>query len=335
MRVLFVTNMYPVPDRPTFGIFVQRMERALRGAGLEVAVEEVAGRRGPLDYARARRRVADAAKRWRADVVHLHFGYTFLASPSTHPRVVTFYGDDLNGESRGNGTITMKSRIGRWVSLRAAEACERSIAVSERLRANIGDVAVRARCAVIPDAVDTALFRPAPQAEARAALGLPADAVLVIFPHDAGVATKRVDLAERAVAELRHQLPSARLWIVNGKAPDSMPRHYAAADAMIVTSDFEGGPTSAKEALACGTPVVSVDVGDTETLRRVPSGAFVVDRSPDALARALALAIGGRPQSRRRLLPPDLDLECAARRVADVYEDALSRFARPRSTATA
>src|SRR5215470_17233514 len=41
-----------------------------------------------------------------------------------------------------------------------------------------------------------------------------------------------------------------------------MPWYYGAADAIILRSDWEGSPTSVKEALACNLPVGATDVGD-------------------------------------------------------------------------
>ena len=36
MRVLFATNMYPLPDRPSYGIFVKRQADALRTLGYDL-----------------------------------------------------------------------------------------------------------------------------------------------------------------------------------------------------------------------------------------------------------------------------------------------------------
>ena len=173
------------------------------------------------------------------------------------------------------------------------------------------------------DAVDPALFRPLPRLQARERLGVPRDAILIIFPHDTTQPTKRLWLAEAAVAELQCTVPAAKLWVVNGKPPDEMPWYYAAADAMIVTSLREGGPSSVKEALACGIPVVSVSVGDTELFREVPDGIRVAADSPGDLAAALRDVLK-MPRERRSLLPPGLGLREAAQAVVAVYRQAMA-----------
>lgn len=47
---------------------------------------------------------------------------------------------------------------------------------------------------------------------------------------------------------------------------ESLPRYYSALDLYLITSRLEGGPKSALEALACGTPLVSTPVGQVPEL---------------------------------------------------------------------
>lgn len=322
-RVLFVTNMYPNDAQPAFGIIVERLARALQKTGIHIEVESVSGERGSTDYVLARGRIARAARLLGPDLVHVHFGYTALATESSYPRVVSFYGDDLNGESVGTGSrITLKSRVGAAISQWAAIRCERSIAVSEALRDRLWSARARERCEVIRDSVDTDLFRPQPRAEARARLGVAAEAKLVLFPHALSQRTKRVDLARAAVEHLRQMEPRAELWIVNDRAPSEMPLVYAAADVLIVTSDLEGGPSCVKEALACGLPVVSVPVGDTQVLHEAAQACFLAPREPAQLAGALFRALNKR-LPRESLLPGTLALHHGVRRIREVYAAAV------------
>ena len=98
-----------------------------------------------------------------------------------------------------------------------------------------------------------------------------------------------------------------------------MPWYYAAADAMIITSELEGGPSSAKEALACGLPVVSVRVGDVALYAEVPEMMIGSDPTPPALAAALLRAIEQGRQPRRSHLPQPLTLSAAARQLEALY----------------
>lgn len=74
----------------------------------------------------------------------------------------------------------------------------------------------------------------------------------------------------------------------------NLPRYYADADALLVTSRYEGGPAVAVEALAHGTPVVTTGCSHMlhEVLTIPQAGTVVASRSPDALASALADVCG-------------------------------------------
>jgi glycosyltransferase involved in cell wall biosynthesis len=66
--------------------------------------------------------------------------------------------------------------------------------------------------------------------------------------------------------------------------------YYANADALLVTSRYEGGPAVAVEALAQGTPVVTTDCSYMvhEVLTIPEAGSVVASRQPGDLAAALA-----------------------------------------------
>lgn len=302
---------------------MRRQADALTQLGVELDVVSISGDRGRLDYYRGRERVREAIRRFRPELVHVHFGYTILATSRELPRVVSFYGDDLNGESVGRpGAISLKSRLGLLVSQFAARAAERSVAVSEGLRQRIRSSAARERCEVIRDSVDTTLFRPIPQGEARERLGVSGSAKLVLFPHSPAQRTKRPDLAKAAVEVLRERDADVELWSVSGRSPDEMPLYYAAADLLIVTSDLEGGPSCVKEALACGLPVVSVPVGDVRVLKESHRLCFLADRDPHSLADAIERALSLRGRPRLSQIPAALQLSNAASRLMQLYLDA-------------
>ncbi len=179
---------------------------------------------------------------------------------------------------------------------------------------------------MIRDAVDVDLFRPMSRLRARERLGIAPEERLVIFPHDVRQPTKRHWLAQRTLDVLTQSMPSARLWVVNGRPADEMPWYYAAADAMIVTSEREGGPSSVKEALACGIPVVSVAVGDTELFAEAPEWVVHAAATPEALSDALrSVLMRGNNGQRSSHLPPALTLHNAAQTIGLLYHDVTRR----------
>jgi len=106
-----------------------------------------------------------------------------------------------------------------------------------------------------------------------------------------------------ALAVMRH-LPNARLTVIGDGAErgllagadvchisnvSDVAPYLAEADALLITSRYEGGPAVAVEALAQGVPVVSTDCSYLlhELLTLPEAGRIVPSRDPQRLAQAL------------------------------------------------
>ena len=126
--------MHPSSASPLRGVIVERLAAALRAEGHHIDVVGLGAGGGPWRYLRARPRVAQAIRELRPDVIHIHFGYSGLALPSTTvPVVTTFNGDDLHGTLGTAGHATLRSRLGVLVSQYTAWRSTRCIAVSASL----------------------------------------------------------------------------------------------------------------------------------------------------------------------------------------------------------
>src|SRR5215211_4780186 len=107
VRILLVSQMYPSPEAPDFGVFVQGLERQLaaRGHELERVVLDRRGG-GKLRHARLALRAIRAARRFHPDVVYAHFLFptglsALLAARASHaPLVVTAHGQDVANVTR-------------------------------------------------------------------------------------------------------------------------------------------------------------------------------------------------------------------------------------------
>src|SRR5262245_64235980 len=153
--------MYPGPDDPDLGIFVRGMEEALlrRGHEIERAVldSRAGGRRRHLALLR---RVREADRAFRADVVYAHFlvpAGLAAALGSRAPLVVTAHGQDVANVGRLRGVAAVTRRV---VS-RAGAVIAVSRYLQRELEAKVP--AARGKTEVIDMGVDLDRFRVEPE----------------------------------------------------------------------------------------------------------------------------------------------------------------------------
>jgi len=244
------------------------------------------------------------------DVVHFHwvgFGFPSLRTIAgvSVPSVWTLHdswaftgGCHLPGEcerftARCGRCPLLASHVGwdpsRWVWHRKRAAISGSapayVAPSQWLASQAAKSSLLGRqpVRVIPNAVDTEVFRPLGQHTAREVLGIPGDRKVVLFSAVGGDRdpNKGFSLLLEAIASLPIGLRSVlELVVVGASAVSAEPSAgvrirclgamrddvamtiaYGCADVVAVPSRSENCPNVVLEALACGVPVVGFKVG--------------------------------------------------------------------------
>lgn len=76
---------------------------------------------------------------------------------------------------------------------------------------------------------------------------------------------------------------------------DLMPLILSAADVMVLPTASEGLANAWVEALACGTPVVTCDVGGARELINCDTAGRLVERTPEAIAAGINAVLAGPP----------------------------------------
>lgn len=220
LRILMVTVEWP---RETWGgtaHFIVRQAEFLRAAGVDVDVFEFTSGKMPHRYARAWLEVRRRLRSGSYDAVHAQFGQSGLVTlPALRPLVVTFRGDDVEGElSDDHGKHTALGRIMPALSRFVARRADAVIVVSPHLGDHLGPLSAPVH--VIPSGLNLELFRPVPKAEARQALGLSPDKRYALFVGNPQLARKRFALAQAAVTHLNERLPVEMLvgWQVDRKS---------------------------------------------------------------------------------------------------------------------
>ncbi len=316
MRILTVTNMYPHPEHPAMGVFVQDQVRDVQELGHEVEVLVVEGWRSRWDYLAACHRVRRAVRTRSYDVLHVHYGLTGLPALCQRevPMVLSYCGSDLE--------VPWQRLISRWVN----RYLQGRLVKSPTLLPLLGDP----RAWVVPNGVNLEKFHPIPRAEARRRLGLPQKPVYIAFVANPARPEKRFDLAQQAVHLASASRPM-ELLVVHQRPHEEIPWYLNAADVVLLTSDYEGSPNIVKEAMACNRPIVATAVGDVPWLLEGVQGAAVVQHRPKEIARALVEVLEWRESNgRQRLQALGLDHRSVARKLVALYQEALRPVSRNR-----
>tara|TARA_B100000949_G_C14027982_1_gene344181 strand:- start:266 stop:628 length:363 start_codon:yes stop_codon:yes gene_type:complete len=105
---------------------------------------------------------------------------------------------------------------------------------------------------------------------------------------------------------------------------DALGTYYAAADAFLLPSLLEAGPTVALEALACGTPVISSDnPGGLELKARFGRDVDIVPvEDAAALAKAVVVFLNNKRRTdtaTRDLIEEELRPQTVCGRFQDIY----------------
>jgi len=215
------------------------------------------------------------------------------------------------------------------------------------------------RIAVIPCGVDTELFRPMPQVEAKRLLALPPDPLLLYVGRlqpikgletllDAmtaldGAAQLLIvggdqDEPENGHADYLRERVSVlglreRVSFLGAQPQERLRLFYAAADATVMPSYYESFGMVALEAMACGSPVIASRVGGlTTTVRDGVTGFLVPEGDAGALAERVALLLEDR--GRRALLGREAQRWAAEHRWPCVAEAVCRLYSELRPTAS-
>jgi len=282
---------------------------------------------------------------WVPDIIDAHYLYpdgvaaALLAERLEVPFVITARGTDVNVL----GKMAGPARRIVWAAERAAAV----VAVSTRLKEALVAMGVdESKVVVLRNGVDLDVFGLQDQGLSRVRLGLPPGRLAVCvgnllaekgqalaiesLPHlpDVHLAIVGDGPMREALQTLASRLGvDARVRFIPTMLQKELRHLYAAADVLLLSSTREGWPNVVLESLACGTPVVSVDVGGVGEMLTEPGvGRIVAGREPSDFAAAVAaMLLGAAPREQIRRHAARFDWGTISRAQSDLFSRALSR----------
>lgn len=296
--------------------FVAEQFASLKEAGCEAELFLLQG-----NYFKQWKSLRRKIREFKPDVIHAHYGLScLLTNLATRrvPVVSTYHGSDINEPK-----VLPFSKLAIWLSTW-------NIFVSKR---NVGIANPKKRWSLVPCGVALRDEQLQSRAEARKALGWSMSEKKVLFAGAFNNDVKQPELAKAAAALLNdandeNDGNDVELVELKGYNRQQVNTLMCAVDCLLMTSKTEGSPQVIKEAMACGCPIVSVDVGDVAERTEGVDGCFVVkSREPREIAAAIekALVFKGRTNGRDKIIEYGLTNELVAKQIIEIYNRVIGK----------
>lgn len=305
MRILIVASF----NNCRFSPFVVEQGDALMNNGCQVEYFGVTGK-GIKGYLNSLPTLKKTIDLYKPDIIHAHYGLCGLFANLQRrvPVVTTYHGSDINLKS-----VLPFSRLSMVLS-------RHNVLVSKRL----SDIAhQRKKCTVLPCGLNLSDLQKTEKREARKRVGFDQDKKYVLFAGAFDNAVKNYSLAKEAM----DLVPDAELIELKGYTRDMVTLLMCSADCFLMTSHTEGSPQVIKEAMTCGCPIVSVDVGDVKDVISGIEGCKVTSRNPNDIATAIkeALNFTGKTMGRKRIIALGLTNDIVAKKLLVIYNSILHK----------
>jgi glycosyltransferase involved in cell wall biosynthesis len=317
MKVLHITNNFPTKNLPIFGIFVKEQIDSLTDQGFENEVFFINGReKGKFEYLKSTFKLSRHLKEKKFDIIHCHHALSalcliFSGYSQKFKSVISYQNDPLHEQGK---------YLYRFIKKRSNGV----------ILKNNSPIVDNYFAFYQPNGVNTNFFKPIPKEECIKKLKLRSDKRYILFVSSNFIREqKRYDRFQVVLSILKSKyklFDIDELKIINTERT-LVPYYFNAASLHLLTSDFEGSPNSVKEAMACNTPVVATDVGNTRELLSGVDGSYVSSsKDPEKLAELAYRALTNQEiiNSREKLIEKKLDIESVAKNIVLIYNKVIN-----------
>lgn len=302
MKILVVASL----NKGRFAPFIVEQVKALQCFGCEVEWFGLQGR-GLKGYLKNLPALTQKVKEFKPEVIHAHYGLCGLLANLQRiiPVVVTYHGSDINDKN-----VLPYSKVAMRLSKWNVFVSKKTLEITKLSK----------HYTLLPCGIDLSELQLTEKTEARRKMNLSVEKKYVLFAGAFDNGVKNAPLAKEVVAQLDD---SVELLELKDYSREEVTLLMCASDALLMTSHSEGSPQVVKEALACGCPIVSVDVGDVRERVAGVDGCFVANTyASRELAELLrkALAFEEKTKGREKVIADGLDNHIVAERLMRIYE---------------
>jgi teichuronic acid biosynthesis glycosyltransferase TuaC len=317
MKVLYVTNMYPVEDYIYFGIHVKEQIDSLSIDGLYVEVCFINGRDRKWNYFKSISDIHKRLKENKFDLIHVHYGLSalfLLFYQPLIPVVLTLHSGELY---RKKGLFNHLAQ--RSITMAILKYTNKIIVLNDDMLTLLDQY--RQKLVKLPCGTDLNFFKEGKKSR-------PQNELILGFPGNKVRKEKNYKLFQEIIAELSKTL-KIRVVEFHNFTRIEVLHNLQNVDVLVMTSLVEGSPQIIKEAMACNKPVVSTNVGDIADLLRDVKNCHVINGfKPEPffkpIQEILSLPMKHRKSNgRQKLKQMELGLDQVAKSVLKVYKEIL------------
>lgn len=279
MKVLFVTNMYPVGSHQYYGIHVkEQIEAVVMQAGCNYDIYFInALENGKLAYIKSIKHIINKVKKEHYDIIHIHYGISGLFLLLYRPKAkifLTLHGGDILKRQGHKLQVMLTKKV--------LDKVDRVFILNNEM----ASVIRKTYCEILPCGVDIDFFKPIPKKSCVNRTKL------ILFPGNPQRHVKNFPLFKKVIALLKDRTKhNIEYRYIHNLSRIEVRDLLNTADCLLMTSVSEGSPQIIKEALACGVPVVSVPVGDVrDVVENVPACFVSETYSPEELFDLVVLS---------------------------------------------
>lgn len=275
----------------------------------------------------------------------------FILFHRRNPKIITLHGSILKGIRLKR--IKIVRLVYKAVESLVLKYCNLIIAVDESTKGFYQQhyTQLAEKIKVIPVGIDLSKFRLLDRDELRQKYGFKTHDKIVVYVGRLAK-EKNLDFLLNCFALIEDSCPPAKLVIVGDGIereklellaqslklksvkfigvlePDNIPEILNCADVLALCSLFEGSPTIVKEALACGVPVVSTDVGDIRKILNRESIGRIAEKNKDDFSHALLDMLLKKDREKTRIecakTATDFSFEKVGEQIVGLYKGLLA-----------
>lgn len=314
MKVLTITNMWPIKESQYYGIFVKEQVEALKKYHPEInnKIYFINGKKSSLNYFWSIFSINWLIMFNKFDVIHIHYalsGIFLLFNPFIKsPVIMTFHGSDFNSHQKFykmiisiiikklNGIVYLNTKMGNNL------------------------ISYKKILHHIPCGVDTQLFIPNK-------VNRNDKKFKIAFPASASRPEKNYEFFNRVIqyliSEYKYEI---EVFVVHNKTRSEVRDVLNEIDLLCMTSLTEGSPQIIKEAMCCNTPVVSSDVGDVKDLLSDIKNTYIVEKYivkdfAEAINKILVSPLQERiTNGREKIFNLGLDDKSTSKKILEIYK---------------